>query len=131
MSATQTSNKEWWDNSYEQYKKDKESSADSLSSEFGTDNKVTSAYSANASDSKALNKVCESIYKKDTTGISFDSGEENKHKLGHNILKYCSPLGGKPTTLSGENSYQVGTIGKTQWETRKLVRAGENENKGF
>ncbi|WP_216083265.1 hypothetical protein [Candidatus Mycoplasma haematohominis] len=92
-------NKGWWDWVYENvFKPFKEKSSDQLNSHFGS---VEKGYgNTNDDATKALNKVCETAYKKDKTDFSNETttGNEDKNKLKKNVEMFC--VKGKDKSLS-------------------------------
>ncbi|WP_216083709.1 hypothetical protein, partial [Candidatus Mycoplasma haematohominis] len=97
---------------------------------FNSSDKIKSAFSVkednSADNAKALNKVCEELYKGDTSALS---GTNN---LKNNFWKYCSFLGKSPTTVGVKDEkevYQSGKYGETK--KAKLISTVDPENSVF
>lgn len=127
-------NEIWWKLSYKAWKED---SKTDLSPEFGQ-GKISTPY-ANyegpdkeaADTNKTLNLVCKKVYEKQATTI--EGPEQDKVKLKRDLLKYCSPLGQAPVTISvagTTDSYQdANSYGKDN--PTKLVDPDNDTNKLF
>lgn len=132
LTGIEEANKQWWEEAYKKYEADK--SGTSSLHEIFSSGKVNAAYNSETNNTTALNKVCETAYKKNsTTDVDFSAtGSDDKHKLTANILKYCSPLGKIPVIIAnnGGTTYAENTAGK-QGNTKKLVSMAGTENDGF
>ncbi|GCE63988.1 hypothetical protein MHSWG343_09960 [Candidatus Mycoplasma haematohominis] len=140
-------NKKWWEKTYEVFKKDNASSNDFKGKVSGAyDNR---AVTASTETNKALNKICEGVYGKESTDIkvSTTGTESDQSKLRKDLFKYCSFLGEEPTTIdtTKEESYSdnesygkkhetklIGTKGNDIfWETRNKEFFGAKDENGI
>ncbi|GCE63524.1 hypothetical protein MHSWG343_05210 [Candidatus Mycoplasma haematohominis] len=127
----------WWNKQYKDvWSKDYEPQAastvqtnDSLSVEFKKTEKVDKAFGASG-DTKALNRVCEIAYKKDSKEhIKPESGSDStKQKYREAIWKYCSIFGKELLTVKdgGGNSLDAGKIGKAKEAVLASVNSPNN-----
>ncbi|WP_216083337.1 hypothetical protein [Candidatus Mycoplasma haematohominis] len=134
--TTKSNNKEWWEWSYKNWKADFDNTQTkgNLSSEFLDDKKVSSGFdvTSKTGSPKALNQVCEDVYKKNKTDITKLDSDANKQKLHDDLWKYCSFLEKRPTTVEeySKESYGTGNEhGKTH--KSKLVSIDDPSNKLF
>ncbi|WP_216083527.1 hypothetical protein [Candidatus Mycoplasma haematohominis] len=101
LAANAEENKYWWNWVYEnRFKSSKPSTGNgNLSTEFSS---VDKGY--NATDSKALNKVCADQYKKETSNFSSDSNQstDNKYKLKKDVERFCAFKGSETLDLSAQ-----------------------------
>ncbi|WP_216082670.1 hypothetical protein [Candidatus Mycoplasma haematohominis] len=129
---SKTDNRKWWEQSYKRWKEASQPTNNDLSNEFKSSNQVSKAFSDNASEpdsSKALNKVCETIYKKENSEITFEDASNNKTKLKNDLFKYCSILGEVKTIgeVSGE-SYDPNTnYGGDSTNVKKFIAVTGND----
>lgn len=77
-------NRKWWENSYAKYKLEKDVN---LSNEFKGRNRAQAGFSGKgaADEGKYLNKLCETVYKKDLTAITPADDDANKGLLEKNL----------------------------------------------
>ncbi|WP_216083538.1 hypothetical protein [Candidatus Mycoplasma haematohominis] len=129
-------NKWWWDWSYKNYQYDLQNSPSDLSQEFFHDgsSKVSSAYKSSSdkttdSSPKALNEVCDGIYKGKTKTEADPDTDVNseKSKLSRNLWRYCSHLGTRPVLISGD-VYGNNTFGKKADHHNKAVATKDYKN---
>ncbi|WP_216082643.1 hypothetical protein [Candidatus Mycoplasma haematohominis] len=127
-------NKKWWEWSYKRWKKDFENQQAkvNLSNEFKDGDKVSKAFSDSTTESDsstALNRVCESVYKKDKSLLAFEPGTtDNKIRLKNDLFKYCSIFGELKTI--GEVStetYEDNTKGKVDANIKKFIATTGND----
>lgn len=116
-------NRRWWERSYKSYKRATGLTGNAaLHQDFAGVNSAYAgaSYSASGNSKKFLNRVCENVYKsKSSSDVNFEVAANGQpsdaHKLGRDLLKYCSPLGAVPRKLSERadvnSKYQTG-IGK-------------------
>ncbi|WP_216083529.1 hypothetical protein [Candidatus Mycoplasma haematohominis] len=140
-------NEKWWNWSYRWWQYDLKNDSSSLSDQFLNETKIKSAFSKEGDSStdaaKALNRVCETLYKGNTTDITpSDTNDSSKTKLNNNFWKYCSFLGKKPITIEEkktEKDYGTDKYGNTKksvlistkdsdlfWEVRNSEFFGED-----
>ncbi|GCE63492.1 hypothetical protein MHSWG343_04890 [Candidatus Mycoplasma haematohominis] len=112
-------NKKWWEWSHKQFEYDLKNDRGSLSSEFFDNSqnksKVSGAYKSSSQKTigdspKALNEVCDGIYKGKTKD-EVEQTSTNNTNLSKNLWKYCSHLRTRPVLLNNEG-YEDETIGK-------------------
>ncbi|GCE63468.1 hypothetical protein MHSWG343_04650 [Candidatus Mycoplasma haematohominis] len=120
-------NQKWWEWSYKQLQYDVEVLKEKLSAEFFDNNtsKVSSPYKSkngnSSTSSKALNEVCESIYKKNKGEADPDgTADSTKSRLSRDMWKYCSHLRTRPILLK-ENDYGAGEVGNETDHKDKAV----------
>ncbi|GCE63797.1 hypothetical protein MHSWG343_08040 [Candidatus Mycoplasma haematohominis] len=123
-------NKKWWEWSYKQYQYDVKYRSTEFHEIFYKtgQEKITSAYkdSKNKSTSspKALNEVCDDVYKKDKVDIK-PTSDATKNKLNKNLWKYCSSLAPKLVFLSDTSGYEDGKLGhKTDHHGKAVATKG-------
>ncbi|WP_216083330.1 hypothetical protein [Candidatus Mycoplasma haematohominis] len=129
---TKSNSKKWWEWSYRRWEKDFKKGSQ-LSDAFKDDKKINSGFSdvtPEANKAKALNQVCEDVYKKTENDITPDT-DNNKKRLRDDMWKYCSFFGRKPTTVKEKDgeSYDAGKYGQTK-ET-ELISIDDPLNKLF
>ncbi|GCE63648.1 hypothetical protein MHSWG343_06480 [Candidatus Mycoplasma haematohominis] len=130
---TKSNSKKWWEWSYRRWEKDFKKGSQ-LSDAFKDDKKINSGFSdvtPEANKAKALNQVCEDVYKKTENDITPDT-DNNKKRLRDDMWKYCSFFGRKPTTIkeNANESYSTdGSYGKTK--ESELVSIDDPLNKLF
>lgn len=130
-------NKKWWAWSYKNWKRDseKEQTGNYTLSESFAKGKVSVDYVSSqpslSTNPKALNLVCEDIYKEDVTTI--EGLDDNSSKKKRDLFKYCSPMGQEPKTLSPDTSnYKTpDTHGASKTNRTKLVDPYDSSNKVF
>ncbi|GCE63466.1 hypothetical protein [Candidatus Mycoplasma haematohominis] len=129
-------NQKWWEWSYKQFQYDAEVLKEKLSKEFFDSttkkSKVSGAYKPSitvaSADSKALNEVCQDIYKKGKEDVVPDNVEDSdKSKLSRDMWKYCSHLGTRPVLLK-ENDYESKFIGSTHKDKAVSVKASGKDS---
>ncbi|GCE63070.1 hypothetical protein MHSWG343_00480 [Candidatus Mycoplasma haematohominis] len=124
-------NRKWWEQSYENWKRDSENSSQTLSEEFKDTSKVSKAFSdsTDVSDSStALNRVCKSIYVKEKSTITLNTGSTgNEVKLKRDLFKYCSILGEVKTISEAEEIYNTDTKGKEDANAKKFIAVNGND----
>ncbi|GCE63061.1 hypothetical protein [Candidatus Mycoplasma haematohominis] len=125
-------NEAWWQWSYKRWKADSDKQNDNLSDEFKDSKKIDSAFSKSAATSdspKALNKVCEDVYKKTKDSvIPAGSSTEDKTKLKNDLFKYCSILGELKTISEVVTETYVGANkkGADPTNSKKFMAATAN-----
>ncbi|GCE63065.1 hypothetical protein [Candidatus Mycoplasma haematohominis] len=128
-----TNNEAWWKWSYKRWQADSGSRNNVLSTEFENDKKINSAFSSTIPSPtvspKALNQVCEDIYKQDKSSlIPVGNATENKTKLKNDLFKYCSILGEVKTISEVEDAdYGENTKGKDATNSKKFVAVKGND----
>ncbi|GCE63465.1 hypothetical protein MHSWG343_04620 [Candidatus Mycoplasma haematohominis] len=101
LAANHADNQYWWNWVYENRFQPAKPSTGSgnLSTEFSS---VDKGY--NATDNKALSKVCADQYKKETSNFSSDSNQsaDNKYKLKKDVERFCTFKGSETLDLSAQ-----------------------------
>lgn len=83
-----------------------------------------------ASTKRALNKICDEIYKKAKNDVEIDGSEEKKVNLMRDLWRYCSVLGRRPKTIKEvKQPVEDSTIGKSS--EAKLISTTSAENVKF
>lgn len=118
---------------------DNEDEKGKMSTDFSS-KKLGEAYSSNETSddiTASLNHFCKSIYGKDVgsgsgqVDFSYASDDEigvsNQRKLARDLLKYCSPLGQKPSTVNKNKDvssyrYVANSIGAANEDTLASTR---------
>ncbi|WP_216083694.1 hypothetical protein [Candidatus Mycoplasma haematohominis] len=103
-----------------------------MSQEFEGSQKIDKAFSVEEvteNKPKALNQVCEDVYKKEKTNINSNS-DENHKKLWNNLWKYCSFFGVELITVEKSTHRYTGN---QYGETKKsdLVSVKDKNNNVF
>ncbi|GCE63053.1 hypothetical protein MHSWG343_00310 [Candidatus Mycoplasma haematohominis] len=106
--GTTINNQKWWEWSYKRWQADSGKENNNLSVEFKNSQKINSPFSGitvTEDSPKALNQVCEAVYKQNkSTIITLESSPDNPTKLKRDLFKYCSILGEvKTISEAGEN----------------------------
>ncbi|GCE63066.1 hypothetical protein [Candidatus Mycoplasma haematohominis] len=108
-------NQKWWKRSYERWQEDSKSANNSLSAEFknGQINSPFSSSAATSDSPKALNQVCEAVYKKNKSSLGYEANAaDNPTKLKNDLFRYCSIFG------------ELKTIGEVSTETYANTKKG-------
>ncbi|GCE63442.1 hypothetical protein [Candidatus Mycoplasma haematohominis] len=133
IGAYDKQNEKWWNWSYRWWQYDLKNNSNTLDDKFNSSDKIKSAFSVkednSADNAKALNKVCEGLYKGNSSDVDPTSGINN---LKNNFWKYCSFLGKSPTTVGVKDEKEVYQSGK-HGETKKanLISTVDPENSVF
>ncbi|GCE63069.1 hypothetical protein [Candidatus Mycoplasma haematohominis] len=131
--GTKTNNRDWWEWSYKRWHADSKSKSGDLSDEFKSSNQVSKAFSditSESDSSKALNKVCEVVYKQQKSTItSTGSSPDNPARLKRDLFKYCSVLGEVKTIseVSEETYTTASTYGNLPENTKKFIAVTGND----
>ncbi|WP_216082642.1 hypothetical protein [Candidatus Mycoplasma haematohominis] len=127
-----TDNQKWWEWSYKRWQADSGKTDNDLSDEFKNKDKVSSDFSDSTATSntspKALNKVCEAVYKQNKSTITtLESSPDNQSRLKRDLFKYCSVLGEVKTISEAKEAYGSNTKGKEDANVKKFVAVNGND----
>ncbi|WP_216082644.1 hypothetical protein [Candidatus Mycoplasma haematohominis] len=112
-------NRDWWEWSYKRWQEDSGKRGDDFSDAFKGSDKVSKAFSNDTS--KALNKVCEAVYKQEKSKITSTA------KLKRDLFKYCSILGEVKTISEAGEVYNDNTKGKDGANSKKFIAVEGND----